>query len=219
MPSIEASDWIILNKLRFDAIVGVLPEEQTRAQPLELEVKVCLNLDEAGASGELHHSVNYAAIAEEVKFLATHGRWRLIESLGTALCRLLLAPPTSREERAEVARVEVRISKPEILGGLALPTISLRRRADWCQLSRESFPTRTWVETLEKTPLSAAYRVVIEAGTAWQPPPQVALYVVAGRPRHRGTTVNPGEVIARCAGAIENHQNRSITLLACGAPM
>ncbi|MCB9673824.1 MAG: dihydroneopterin aldolase [Alphaproteobacteria bacterium] len=212
-------DWIVLQDLRFDAIVGVLPSEQAAAQPLELEVKLGVDLDEAGGTGDLSKSVDYASIAHQVRFLAQQGRWRLIESLGTAICRLLLAPPGEQEGRAPITRVELRIRKPTILGGLAVPGITLRRTREWCKLVKSKAPSRTTIERLEATPLSAAYRVHIEAGTAWQPPPGVALFVIAGRPRHDGQTLAPGAEVARAAGAFENHQKHDVTLLAVGSPL
>lgn len=212
-------DRIVLSDLRFDAIVGVLPSEQAAAQPLRVDLELWLDLEQAGSTGDLSRSVDYAAVAHQVRFLAQHGRWRLIESLGTAICRLLLAPPAAQEARAQVARASVQIAKPTILGGLAIPAVSLRRTADWCRMPRQDAPSRTTLERLEATPIEAAYRVHIEAGTGWTPPPQVALHVVAGRPRANGVTLQPGDELARCATLIENHQKQPITLLACGAPI
>ncbi|MCB9672839.1 MAG: dihydroneopterin aldolase [Alphaproteobacteria bacterium] len=212
-------DWIVLNRLCFDAIVGVLAREQAAPQPLELEVKLGVDLDAAGASGRLDQSVDYAAVADQVRFIAQHGRWRLIESLGTAVARLLLAAPGAQEGRAQVTRIELRIAKPTILDGLAVPQIVLRRTAEWCRLPRRSMPSRTTLEVLEATPLSAAYRVHVDPGTSWQPPPQVALKVVAGRPRYDGRVLQPGDELARAAGLVENHQKAAVTLLAVGAPI
>jgi dihydroneopterin aldolase len=211
-------DWITLTDLRFDAIVGILASEQARAQPLELEVKMALDLDGAGSTGDLSKSVNYAAVANQVRFMAQQGRWRLIESLGTGICRLLLAPPAPQEARAAIERVELRIRKPTILDGLAVPGVTMRRTADWCKIPKSKAPSRTTIEQLEATPLSGAWRIHVDGGTSWQPTPSVALYVIAGRPRVNGVTVEPGTEIARAAGLIENRQSDPVTLLAVGAP-
>ncbi len=211
-------DWITLTDLRFDAMVGILPSEQAAAQPLHLEIKMGVDLDKAGGTGDLSQSVDYAGVANQVRFMAQQGRWRLIESLGTAICRLLLAPPAAQEGRAAIDRVEVRIRKPTILQGLAVPGVTLRRTADWCKLPRTQAPSRTTIEQLEATPLSGAWRVHVDAGTSWQPPPAVALYVMAGRPRVGGMTVDPGTEIARAAGLVENRQNDAVSLLAVGSP-
>lgn len=212
-------DWIELTDMRFDAIVGVLIGEQAVAQPLVVDVKIHLALDGAGATGDLAKSVNYAAVASQVQFIAQQGRWRLIESLGTAVCRLLLAPAAAQEQRAVIERMELRIAKPTILDGLATPAVVFRRKREWVRLAKTTHKPRTFVEALEATPLSAAYRVHVEPGTTWDPPAGVALEVVAGRPRVAGRTLHPGDRLARCAKTVENHQKQAVTLLAVGSPM
>lgn len=212
-------DWIVLNRLRFDAIVGILASEQVAPQPLELQIKLGVDLDACGSSGDLSKSVDYAAVADQVRFIAQHGRWRLIESMGTCIARLLLAPPAAQASRAAVERVEIHIAKPTILGDLAVPEVVLRRKADWVRLPRRDVPSRTTLETLETTPLSAAYRVHIAPGTSYAPPPQVAFKVMAGRPRYEGRTLVPGDEVARMATVFENHQKQAVTLLAVGHPI
>jgi len=212
-------DWIVLSELRFDAIVGILPAEQANAQPLEIELKLGVDLDGAASSGDLSQTVDYAAVAEQVRFLAQQGRWRLIESLGTAICRLLLASPAKQDSRASVDRVELRIRKPAVLDGLAIPGVTLRRTADWCKLAKTKAPSRTTLEQLEATPLSAAYRVHIDPGTSWQPPAGLALMVLAGRPRVAGQTLGAGAEVGRSGGPVENHQKLPVTLLAVGSPL
>ena len=99
------------------------------------------------------------------------------------------------------------------------PSVLPTNRLDWCKLKTSKAPSRTTLEHLEVTPLSAAYRVHITAGTSWKPPAGVALFVMAGRPRHQGETVYPGDEIARMAGTIENRQKQPVTLLAVGSPI
>ena len=211
-------DWIHLDRLRFDAIVGILASEQVAPQPLDLEIGMGLDLEACAASGDLSLSVDYAAVAEQVRFVAQQGRWRLIESLATACARLILAPAAPQEARAQVQSVRFRVAKPTILGELAVPGLFLERPASWCQLPEHTLDGAT-VEVLEQTPLSAAYRVHVAAGACWTPPPQVALRVIAGRPRHGGLELLPGAELARFAGPIENHQTLPVTLLAVGHPI
>ena len=212
-------DWIVLSELRFDAIIGILPAEQANAQPLEIEIKLGVDLDAAASSGDLSLSVDYAAVAQQVRFLAQQGRWRLIESLGTAICRMLLAPPAKQEARAAIDRVELRIRKPAVLDGLAIPGVTLRRTVEWCKLSKTKAPSRTILEKLESTPLSAAYRVHVDPGTSWQPPAGLALMVLAGRPRIAGQSMGAGAEVGRSGGPVENHQKLAVTLLAVGSPL
>lgn len=219
MPGTEWTelDWIELQQLRFEAIVGILAFEQARAQPLELEICLGVDLDGAGATGDLAQSVDYAAVAHQTRFIAQQGRWRLIESLGTAICRLLLAPPSALEARTAIQGVEVHIAKPTILEGLAVPSVRLRRQRGWCTLRTHEEPGAR-IETLEATPLSGAYRVHILPGATWQPSIGVALMVVAGKVHSNGTICTAGTELARLHGPLENQGSEEVTLLAVGTP-
>jgi len=108
----------------------VLDFEQVTPQPIELDLELMLGLGSSGDSGDLASTVDYATVADEVVFLATHSRLRLIESLGLAICRNILAVPRSGEARAAVEQVTVHIRKPTILGGRAIPGVTMTRRAE-----------------------------------------------------------------------------------------
>ena len=124
---VAMADRITLTGLCVEGIVGVLDFEQVTPQPIELDLELFLPLDPSGDSGDLARTVDYAAVADEVAFLATHSRLRLIESLGLAICRNILAAPQLGEARAVVERVSVQIRKPTILGGRAVPGVSMTR--------------------------------------------------------------------------------------------
>jgi dihydroneopterin aldolase len=210
-------DWIVLNDLRFDAIVGILASEQIRAQPLRLRIRLGLpSLDPCADTGHLDRSTNYAAVADQVRFIAQHGRWRLIESMATACARLILAPPAPGEARAPIEVVEIAIAKPTILDGLAVPEAVLERHADWCVLPGTVYDGQS-VEVLGTTPLSGAYRITIQPGATWTPPLTVAFKVLAGRVEHDGRTLGPGEDVARFAAPFTTGA-QPVTLLAVGHP-
>ena len=210
-------DWIELHQLRFDAIVGILAFEQARAQPLELRIRLGVQLEGAASSGDLNQSVDYAAVAHQARFVAQLGRWRLIGSLGTALCRLLLAPAAALEQRTRIEAVEVHIAKPTILEGLAVPSVRFTRQAAWwAPEARDGKEAR--IEVLEETPLSGAYRIHVRPGATWSPPAGVALYVVAGRVHADERIHGPGTELARLHGPLHNPGRDEVTVLAVGTP-
>ena len=57
-------DRIELRGLRLTGIVGVLPEERTRAQPLELDLDLELDLSAAGNGDTLSDTVDYGSVCE-----------------------------------------------------------------------------------------------------------------------------------------------------------
>ena len=155
------SDRIELRDFSLQCIVGLLEREQ--AQPQRLDVELALELDLDGAAGgDLSASVDYAAVAEQVRFIAQAGRWYLLESLAAALCAHLLEPPAPGEARAPIDAVQLALRKPEILGDVATPAVVVRREAGWRTLPRFSPSPGVEVRVLQETPRSGAYRVQVE---------------------------------------------------------
>ena len=57
---------IIIMGLRELGVHGVLPEEQSRPQPFEVDVELEVDLDAAGQSDDLDDTVDYSAVSEAV---------------------------------------------------------------------------------------------------------------------------------------------------------
>jgi dihydroneopterin aldolase len=107
-------------------IVGLLARERTEPQRLRIHVLMETDLEAAGATGHLWQSVDYGAIDGQIRFLAEHGRFVLLESLALTVARLLVLRPAPGEHRATIANAEVTIEKPDVLQG-SLPAVRLRR--------------------------------------------------------------------------------------------
>jgi FolB domain-containing protein len=120
--SISLSDWESM------VFVGILPKEHAAPQRVGFSITLWLDLEACAENANLSESVNYADVLSSVTALAGGGHWPLLESLGRAICGMLLLPPLNGGQ-AQVASVEVKMSKPDILGGVATPTVTLRRDA------------------------------------------------------------------------------------------
>ena len=180
----DPPDWIYLSKvsLSFPCVLGVHEWERREAQTLELELAMNLDLDSA-AAGDLGRSVDYSAILDQVQFIAQHGRWLLLESMAAAMARLVLAPPAPGEPRAQVRAVLVRLRKPDVLRGRAIPAIEIKRDGAWyrteeLELSQLN-PAR--IEILQETRQTGAYRIHLPPRTRFVVPSKMAVQVVAGR--------------------------------------
>ena len=77
------SDRIELRGLRLRAVVGVLPEEREREQPLSIDVEIERPFAAAAAADDLAGTTNYAAILDLVERVVTEGRFMLLETLVT----------------------------------------------------------------------------------------------------------------------------------------
>jgi FolB domain-containing protein len=179
----DPPDWIYLSKvsLSFPCVLGVQDWERRQAQTLELELAMNLDLDLA-AAGDLARSVDYSAILDQVQFIAQHGRWLLLESMAAAMARLVLAPPAPGEPRAQVRGVLVRLRKPDVLRGRAIPAIEIRRDDTWYQT--EELPPSPWaparIEILQETRQTGAYRIHLPPASRWVVPSKMAVQVIAG---------------------------------------
>ena len=180
----DPPDWIFLSKvsLSFPCVLGVLDWERREAQTLELELAMNLDLDRA-AAGDLGRSVDYSAILDQVQFIAQHGRWLLLESMAAAMARLVLAPPAAGEPRAQVKGVLVRLRKPDVLRGRAIPAIEIRRDDAWYRTEEIALPelAPARIEILQETRQTGAYRIHLPPGVRWVVPGKMAVQIVSGR--------------------------------------
>jgi len=90
------SDCIQLRGLRVVCIVGVLPEERQRPQPIELDIDIYTDLSIAGKSDDLADTVDYGAAAESVSEICLSSQAQLLEHLAQRIAdQLLLLTPVS----------------------------------------------------------------------------------------------------------------------------
>ena len=200
---------IALRDLSVDCIVGIREREQRNLQPLVLDVRMEIaapSLEAAASTGALDQSLNYSAVAKQLAFVCQHGQWGLLESLSTAICRLLLLEPAPGEGRAAVEAVELVVRKPKALDGLAVPEVTLRRGREWAApaarapRSRAAEPGVALV-VLEEAPCSAAYRATLAPGASWALPADLAVFVLAGDVSEPGgTAVRPAGTLPRGGG-------------------
>lgn len=102
-PTDPSGDRIVVVGLRELGIHGVLPEEQERPQPFEVDVELEVDVTAAGASDELTDTVDYAAVCEAVSRVVSSERYRLLERLATRIAEVCCADP-----RVTAATVTVR---------------------------------------------------------------------------------------------------------------
>jgi len=161
-------DWIVLAGMSLRCVFGLYEWERRRPQALVAEVGMALDLDEA-AGGDLSASVDYAAMLDQLGFIAVNGRWQLLESMAAAMARHLLSPPAPGEARAQVDCVRIKVTKPDIFEGRAAPSVELSRDRAWLDEHRLARAHRGGVtlESLTNAPGTAAYHVSLAPGAEW----------------------------------------------------
>jgi dihydroneopterin aldolase len=75
------TDTIEIRGLRCSVIVGVLPEERLREQPLTFDIDIMRSFATAALNDDIHGTSNYAAVIDLVQRLAIEGKFQLLETL------------------------------------------------------------------------------------------------------------------------------------------
>jgi dihydroneopterin aldolase len=86
-------DTIILSGLRALGAHGVLPEEQGRPQPFEIDLELSVDLGAAGRSDALSDTVDYDGLAARVVQIVEAGGLSLLETLADRIATVCRADP------------------------------------------------------------------------------------------------------------------------------
>ena len=118
------TDRIELRGLRLVAMVGALPEERDRAQPVELDLDVEANLSVAGVSDELVDTVDYGALCDVVeRTVVGGGHVTLLEAMADQVGRAVL----DADDRITRVTVAVRKLRPPVPQDLATTGVRITR--------------------------------------------------------------------------------------------
>ncbi len=116
-------DCLRIRGLRAYGHTGFFEAEQELGQWFEVELCLWLDLAGAGRDDDLQQSLDYGAVALQVRELVERARFRTIEALATAISDGVLA-------HGEVREVETTLTKlhPPIPGFSGQVAVTLRRR-------------------------------------------------------------------------------------------
>ncbi len=209
--SIESGDYLQIQGLEVECIVGTWPPERKRPQRVRLDVTLGLPLAPAGRSGRIAHTVDYARVADEILVLLRFREYRLIEMALEELAAMLFAA------HPQLEAAQLRLQKPEALRGRALAGAAsiCRERASYPP-ERRHFAggySDSFLETAEAT-LEA---ITLEPGARFAPPPlRRVLWLTHGALAGQSGRVHVGEVL-RVEAPLEAGAEGA-TLFACHAP-
>jgi dihydroneopterin aldolase len=116
-------DAIRLAGLRVVGTHGVLAEEQSRAQPFEVDLVLHVDLAAASTSDDLDDTIDYGAVAGVVERIVREEHVALLERLGGRIAEVVLA----LDERVAAVDVTVTKLRPPVPVDLASASVTLRR--------------------------------------------------------------------------------------------
>ncbi len=114
-------DLININNLAVDCIIGINPSERTRTQQLIISAKLGVDLSYCARTKNLHDTVNYADVCEELKALAINMKAELLEVLADKMCNLIFY------KHQKVRSVQLTLLKPEAVLDAQSVGISIER--------------------------------------------------------------------------------------------
>ncbi|MGH8973149.1 MAG: dihydroneopterin aldolase [Acidimicrobiia bacterium] len=103
------ADAIVLTGIRALGAHGVLPEEQARPQPFEVDLELRLDLTAAGRSDTLSDTIDYDALTAQVVGIVEKGGCQLLEALATRIAEAAKTDP-----RVQSVMVTVRKLRPPV---------------------------------------------------------------------------------------------------------
>lgn len=106
-------DLIHIEGLELRCIVGLRSHERHREQPLRADIWLGLDLSEAGRSGRIGDTADYAKVADAVASLLRFREYRLLEVAAEESAAFLFAGYPF------IKSVRLRLQKPEALAGRA----------------------------------------------------------------------------------------------------
>ena len=117
-------DSILIKGLRCRAHVGVPLQERRRLQEVRINLELGMDLRRAGREDRVEATVDYAAVAQEVKGIVRVGSFRLVEALAERIAGRIL-------NKFRPVFVKVRIRKFSVPGadsvGVEITRGTLRR--------------------------------------------------------------------------------------------
>ena len=101
--------WLVIEGVRLRCIIGVGERERQTPQEIIVNYHVKVDFEKAAASDSIQDTADYRALTRRLIEAGERSSFRLVESLATHLCRMILADFASVEE------VRVEVEKPGAL--------------------------------------------------------------------------------------------------------
>ncbi|MDE0883285.1 MAG: dihydroneopterin aldolase [Myxococcota bacterium] len=99
-------DKILINGLKVDCVVGILPAERTRQQLLRLNLELDVDFNSIQHAQDYESIVDYGAVSSALRALISRGEYLLLETLAEEACAMIF-------KDYAVSAIRLTIEKPE----------------------------------------------------------------------------------------------------------
>ena len=115
-------DYILINELRLDTLVGVYEHELVAPQTIQIDLQFAVPNAKVFTSDKIKDAVDYSAVVARIReHLSTKHR-NLIETVAEEIAQLLL-------KEFNVPQVKVRVAKIGVMKGVKQVAVEIERAA------------------------------------------------------------------------------------------
>ncbi len=83
-------DIVLIDDLRITTLIGIYPREQAMPQTVEISLQIGTSTVGAGASDDIHDTIDYASVVERLRNDLTSQHFKLLEKLAEHIANVLL---------------------------------------------------------------------------------------------------------------------------------
>jgi 7,8-dihydroneopterin aldolase/epimerase/oxygenase len=105
------NDRVFIRNFVLPCNVGITDEERKTKQNVIIDIEIFCDLNIAGVTDNLEHSINYYNVQEQIFAAVSKGEFKLLESLAQTVAQLILKNPLALQVSV-VARKEKYGEKP-----------------------------------------------------------------------------------------------------------
>ncbi len=114
------TDTITIEGLKISCIIGTLPRERVKKQPILIDLTFPADIRKAARRDDLRDAINYKKLTEQATTFISKSRFYLIETLAERLAKNLLA-------KFPIRKITLRISKPNALPSAKNVSVQITR--------------------------------------------------------------------------------------------
>lgn len=104
-------DYLFVEQLRLNTVIGVLPHEKLKSQPLIVDIKVGFDLAKSGLTDDLNDTISYVDVVDTLKEVAATQQFELVERFAYFTAQKL-------HQTLAIQWVQMKITKPLAIEGV-----------------------------------------------------------------------------------------------------
>ncbi len=105
-------DYVFINQLKVEAIVGLLAHERTTPQTVVIDAKLYPSAGISNIGDNIAATIDYAAVCADISHITQTLQPKLLETLADAICAALFA-------NYPVAQITLSLHKPQAVAACA----------------------------------------------------------------------------------------------------